>query len=83
MLPKVFAIFSIVFGGGFTSEATIIGSPNSEIYFTISPLFAYLLLKSARIFPFVSRIAMPVVVPGSRPTIVGLARLAPHLIFCN
>lgn len=70
LLPKVLANFSIVFGKGFTSEAIIIGFPNFEICFIRSLFLASLLLVKSIILPFVSRIAMPTVVPGSIPTII-------------
>jgi len=51
--------------------------------FIRSLFLASLLLVKSIILPFVSRIAIPTVVPGSVPTIIGLFSLAPQLILIS
>lgn len=56
------------------------GFPNFEICFIISPFLASLLLVKLTMLPFVSRIAIPTVIPGSIPTITDLVSRTPLII---
>jgi len=62
------AIFSTILQGGFVSPEIITGIPCFEISFAILDLERFFSLKTEITFPSRSRRAIPVVVPGSIPT---------------